>query len=392
MQGLTSEAYTDRQILMTIIKSNIKTRRPHTTFSAMSVAAREIIQSVTRRSLQGLIALALTISLGVNSYAQDRSILTDSYPDRYTVVKGDTLWDISGKFLRDPWRWPEVWQGNPQVENPDLIFPGDVLVMTFVDGRPVLKSLRRETVKLSPSARASRYVDAIPLVDPAAIGPYINSPLVTDANELKKAPYVVDGFNSRLIMGKYDQFYARGIENQTAEKFRIFKPGRHFVDPVSGESLGWEAKHLGDANMLKAGDPARLTITTAYEDINIRDRLRPVLVEQALPFLAPKAPANDKIRGVILDTPNKATELGALSIVAINLGEREGIKTGDVLRIKSQKIPKKDPFNGEKYFIPEEKIGLVLVFRTFEKVSYAIVTDSNRQVTPGDVLVSPNAE
>jgi hypothetical protein len=144
--------------------------------------------------------------------------------------------------------------------------------------------------------------------------------------------------------------------------------------------------------MLKQGDPARLTITTSYQDINVRDRLRPIIIEEALPFFAPRAPQNSKIRGVILDTPNKATELGALSIVAINLGEREDIRSGDVLRVRSQKMPKKDPFTGEKYFIPEENIGLALVFRTFEKVSYAIITDSNRQVTPGDILVSPDAE
>jgi len=135
-----------------------------------------------------------------------------------------------------------------------------------------------------------------------------------------------------------------------------------------------------------------LLITTAHEDINIRDRLRPVLVDEASPFFAPTAPSDVSVRGLILDTPNKATELGALSIVAINLGDREQIKPGDVLRIKSQKIPKKDPLTGQKYFIPEEEIGLALVFRTFEKVSYAIVTDSSRHVTPGDALVSPYAE
>jgi len=144
--------------------------------------------------------------------------------------------------------------------------------------------------------------------------------------------------------------------------------------------------------LLKEGDPSKLAITTSYEDINIRDRLRPVLSEEALPFFAPKAPENENIRGLILDTPNKATELGALSIIAINLGDREGISAGDVLRVRSQKMPKNDPFTGEKYYIPEEDIGLALVFRTFEKVSYAIITDSNRQVTPGDTLVSPNAD
>ncbi|MBL4672661.1 MAG: LysM peptidoglycan-binding domain-containing protein [Arenicella sp.] len=377
---------------MIIIKANIKTSSPQVTPVAERSRFYQIVKRATRRSFQAIFALALTISVGVNSNAATDSLLADSYPDRYTVVKGDTLWGISAKFLRDPWRWPEVWQGNPQVENPDLIYPGDVLVLTFVDGRPILKSLRRETVKLSPSSRVTRYADSIPLVDPAAIGPYIKSPLVTDANEMKTAPYVVDGYNNRLILGKYDQFYVRGIEDQSIQKFRVFKPGRHFIDPVSGESLGWEAVHLGDANLLKEGDPARFSITSSYEDINVRDRLRPIDVEEALPFFTPRAPQNDKVRGVILDAPNKATELGPLSIVAINLGEREKIRSGDVLRVRSQKMPKKDPFTGEKYFIPEENIGLALVFRTFEKVSYAIITDSNRQVTPGDVLVSPNAE
>lgn len=374
---------------MTIIKSKISKKRfaERVADNARRTAARSM-----KLPLQALFAIVLTFSVGVSSQAQSNSLLNDSYPDRYTVVKGDTLWGISAKFLRDPWRWPEVWQGNPQVDNPDLIFPGDVLVLTFINGQPVLKALRRETVKLSPSARGTQYGEAIPLIDPAAIAPYLNSPLVTDQNELKTAPYVVEGFNNRLVLGNGDQFYARQIEDQTVEKFRIFKPGRHFVDPNTGESLGWEARHLGNARMLKAGDPSRLEITKSHEDINIRDRLRPILIDEALPFFAPTAPLDDDIRGLILDAPNKATELGALSIVAINLGDREQLKTGDVLRIKSQKIAKKDPYTGEKYFIPEEEIGLALVFRTFEKVSYAIITDSNRQVTPGDVLVSPKAE
>ncbi|MFT4634957.1 MAG: LysM repeat protein [Arenicella sp.] len=381
---------------MTIIKSNMNKGKIQAASAVDAGSVQQVSRRLIRHTLTAWLAYTFIVSAGISSYATNTSLLTDSYPDRYTVVKGDTLWGISGKFLRDPWRWPEVWQGNPQVENPDLIYPGDLLVLTMVDGHPVLKALRRETisetVKLSPSPRATRYSEAVPLIDPGSIGPYINSPLVTDANEMKSTAYVVDGFNGHLILGKSDQFYARGIEDQSVEVFRVFKPGRHFVDPLSGESLGWEATHLGDARMLKAGDPSRLIVTTSYEDINIRDRLRPVISQQALSFFTPSAPQNKDVRGVILDTQNRAAELGALSVVAINIGEREGIRSGDVLRVRSQKIAKKDPFTGEKYFIPEENIGLALVFRTFEKVSYAIVTDSNRQVTSGDVLVSPDVE
>ena len=336
--------------------------------------------------------------------SQSRSILADNFPERYVVVKGDTLWDISGRFLRDPWRWPEVWQGNPQVENPDLIYPGDVLVLTFIDGKPVLRKLRRDNVRLSPQVRSDSLLNAIPSIDPSAIQAYLRAPLVTDHNELATAPYIVDGFDNRLLLGKHSQFYARGfnqvieegslvVEEPVIEKeYNIFRPGRHFIDPVTGEHLGWEAVDLGEANFLKVGDPARLVVTKSHEDITIKDRLRPIFIKEALPYFHPKAPSNIDIRGYILQTPNKATELGALSIVAINLGMRDNIEPGTVLRIKSQSRLKKDPVTGEKYSIPEEPVGLAMVFRTFEKVSYALVTDTERQVEPGDVLVSPNAD
>jgi len=349
-------------------------------------------RAVYKKMLIGVVVGWLLGASASLSVAADNLLLNESYPERYTVVKGDTLWGISRKFLRDPWRWPEVWQGNPQVKNPDLIYPGDVLVLTFVDGRPVLRSLRRETVKLSPTPRVVDYTDAIPVVDPGAISAYISSPLVTDENELKNAGYIVDGFDSRLLMGMYDKFYARGVLDEQAVEYRVFRAGRHFIDPASKESLGWEAVHVGDANMLKFGDPSKLVLTRAYEDATIRDRLRPIYQKEVTPFFFPKAPSNDEIRGLILETPNRSAELGALSVIAVNLGEREGVSVGDVFRIKSQAKRKEDPMTGESYSIPEEKVGLAMVFRTFNKVSYALVTDSNRQVLPGDVLVSPNAD
>ena len=269
------------------------------------------------------------------AWSQDAPILAADYPDRYTVIDGDTLWGISSRFLRDPWRWPEVWQGNPQVENPDLIYPGDVLLMSFIDGKATVRSLRREVVKLLPTARAEDYSEAIPPIDPAAIQAYLNAPLVTDEEELLKAAYIVEGFDSRLLLGRYNKFYARGITDLEAKEYRVFRPGRHFKDPVTGESLGFEAKHLGDAKMLTVSDPSKLIITKSLEDITIRDRLRPVRVKEALPFFYPSAPLDSSVTGVILETPNRSTELGALSVIAINLGEREQMRPGDVLRIFS---------------------------------------------------------
>lgn len=325
-------------------------------------------------------------------WSQDAPILAADYPDRYTVIDGDTLWGISSRFLRDPWRWPEVWQGNPQVENPDLIYPGDVLLMSFIDGKATVRSLRREVVKLLPTARAEDYSEAIPPIDPAAIQAYLNAPLVTDEEELLKAAYIVEGFDSRLLLGRYNKFYARGITDLEAKEYRVFRPGRHFKDPVTGESLGFEAKHLGDAKMLTVSDPSKLIITKSLEDITIRDRLRPIRVKEALPFFYPSAPLDSSVTGVILETPNRSTELGALSVIAINLGEREQMRPGDVLRIFSHSRTRDDPMTGEEYSTPEERVGLALIFRTFAKVSYAIITDSERQVLPGDILRSPEYE
>lgn len=337
--------------------------------------------------------LLATLSVIGNATADDSAVdLAQNYPTRYTVVDGDTLWAIAGRFLRDPWRWPEVWKGNPQVDNPDLIYPGDVLVLTFVDGQPTLRSLRRETVKLQPTARVIDFRDAIPPIDPRAIQAYLTAPLVTDEEEMENAGYIVSGSNQRLIMGKYDQFYARGIEDQEADEYRIFRPGRHFVDPVSKESLGWEAEHVGDARMLRAGDPSKLTLLKTYTDASIRDRLRPVYKKESLPFFYPKAPDNAGVRGHILPTKTETTELGPLSVVAISLGKREGVMPGDVFRIKSRSIKKKDPVTSEDYFIPEEKSGLLLVFRSFNKVSYAIITNSQLPIAAGDIVVSPELE
>lgn len=349
-------------------------------------------RSFLYKSTMSLLIAFFMLAIAVPAQAQDENILVDNYPQRYTVVDGDTLWDISHKFLQDPWRWPELWQGNPQVENPDLIYPGDVLVLTFIDGKPVLRSLRRETVKLSPTAISSDFLDAIPPIDPRAIQAYLNSPLVTDEEELMKAGYIVEGVDKRLLMGKYDQFYARGIDDQSFDEYRIFRPGREFIDPVSKEHLGWEATHVGDARMLKVGDPSRLSILSTHMDVAIRDRLRPIEMKNGLPFFYPKPPSNNSIRGAILEMPNRSTEIGALTVVALNLGERENVEPGDVFRILSKSELRKDPVTRETYRLPEEKIGLLMVFRTFDKVSYAIITNSSRQVSPLDIVVSPFAE
>lgn len=202
-------------------------------------------------------SLALLLLLALNNqtvFAQSDSILVRSdAPSRYTVVEGDTLWDIAGAFLNDPWRWQEIWQVNPFINNPDLIYPGDLLVLSEQDGRPVLKALRRETVRLEPQIYSEGRANAIPTIEPSVIQAFVRSPLITDQNELSSAGYIASGANDSLLVGKYDQVYARGIEGEQGDQFRAFRPGKVYRDLASGEVLGQEARHIADVRLLRNG-------------------------------------------------------------------------------------------------------------------------------------------
>lgn len=341
--------------------------------------------------LSGLTTSLLLVMLSANVALASELLKTD-YPERYAVVEGDTLWDISGKFLNQPWRWPELWQANEYIENPHLIYPGDVLVLTWVDGKPQLRALRRETVKMSPSIRESDLQNAIPPISPSAILPYLSAPLVTDKAEIDSAPYIVAGLDGKLVAGKYDQVYARGLGEYDNGEFRIFRAGRNFVHPETKEKLGIEAVHIGESRLLKTGDPARIGVQDSFEEVAVLDLLRKVdSGTKSLPYFYPRAHDNKGIKGYILEMPNKVTELGPLNVVAITLGERENVESGHVFKIMSQKKALKDPKTKKAIQLPNEQVGLMMVFRVFDKVSYALITDSLRAIRAGDLVIHPDA-
>jgi len=338
-----------------------------------------------------LIGLLTILTSAICSVGYAAEILKDGYPERYSVKKGDTLWGISGQYLKEPWRWPELWKGNQNIQNPDLIFPGDVLVLTFVDGQPVLRALKRETVKLKPTARVEDINKAIPPISPRAIKPFLIAPLVTSKEEIDSAPYIVDGFNNRLVGGKYEQMYARRIKETSNANYQIFREGRTFVHPVTKEALGIEALDIGSAKLAKPGDPAKITIKSSRQEVAVLDRLRPVNDSEGIPFFFPSSNDDESIEGYILRPAEKTPEIGRLDrVIAITFGSREGVKQGQVFKVLSQTKTKVDPLNSkEKFTIPSEEIGLVMVFRVFDKVSYAIVTNTERPLSPGDRVVHP---
>ena len=327
-----------------------------------------------------LLAFLLMIAVAPVS-AQVEPVLKDGHPDRYVVQEGDTLWDLASRFLRDPWRWPLIWQHNPEIENPHLIFPGDLLVVTGMGNLKV--------VRLKPRVRRDALDRGIPAIPPNVIQPFLTSPLVIQPGELESAGYVLQGVDDQLVLGKFSHFYARNLEDPEAENYRIFRVGETMVHPETGELLGVETRHHGDARMLRAGeDISKLVITDSSLDVGPGDRMLPQLDNAPLPYFEPRAP-DTNVEGWILYAPRGVREVGIFDVVIVSGGEREGLEPGHVLMAKFHRAGRKDPITGELYTPPDESSGLMMVFRVFEKLSYALILHATRAINIGDRYTTP---
>lgn len=332
--------------------------------------------------LKQFIAISFVALLPLSSaIGQSDSELREDHPDRYVVQEGDTLWDIAKRFLKDPWRWPLIWRENAEIENPHLIFPGDLLVVT--SDRYI------KAVRLEPKAYAQSLERAITTIPPNAIQPFLTSAIILESGELDGAGHVVSGVEDELLLGKYMKFYARGIADTTAKDYRIFRIGETLRDPETGEILGVEGIHLGDAFMERpGGDVSKLQIFSANQEIRATDRVIPVPLDAPLPYYHPHSPSRD-VGGWILYAPQGVNEVGRYDVVIISGGKREGLEEGHVLKALLHRGTRSDPVTGEEYKVPEETSGLMMVFRVFEKLSYALILESNRAISVGDRYGSP---
>ncbi len=338
------------------------------------------------------LALALAL-LGTAAFA-DQVALKDGHPDRYVVVKGDTLWDISARFLQSPWLWPEVWYVNPQIENPHLIYPGDIISLVYIDGKPQLRVQRgKGSFKLSPRARAERLDKAIPTIPIDAIQQFLTQPLVADDATLKAAAYVVSSADEHLIVGSGDRVYVRGITADQGNRYNVFRPGGPYTDPDSGEILGYEALFLGEADAQKFGDPATLKLTRTTREINIGDRVLPVTREDVYAYFTPHAP-DTPIAGTIISVLDGVSQIGQFQIVVLNRGTREGVDVGTVFAIDQRgdlivDQVRSDGARKSTVQLPDEEAGLLMVFRSFDKVSFGLVLKATSALHVGDRVRTP---
>jgi len=318
--------------------------------------------------------------------------LNPDHPDRYVVVKGDTLWGISERFLRDPWLWPEVWYVNPQIENPHLIYPGDIITLIYVDGKPQLRVQRGpQTIKLSPQVREERIDRAIPTIPIDAIKQFLTQPLVVDEGEMERAPYVVQSADEHLVTGAGDRIYVRSITDTAQARYNVYHPGDVLIDPDTQEVLGYQAIYLGDATVQKYGDPATLYLERTTREIAIGDRLKPVSQDEIHASFLPHPPAAD-VTGRIIAVHDGVSQVGRYQIVVLNLGAREGMEAGHVLRVRKageEIFDSVTPAPKDKVTLPDEDAGLVMVFRTFDKVSYGLIMEAIRPIHVLDHVATP---
>jgi hypothetical protein len=361
-----------------------------------------------------LAACALPFLLCASVAAAQDLQLQENPPDRYTVQKGDTLWGISGKFLKQPWRWPEIWQMNrDQIRNPHLIYPGDVIALDKVNGEWRLSLAQpnvgpRPDVRLSPSIRVdSLEGEAISSIPSGDLAPFLSLPLVTDGGGIPGAARIIAARDNRVVRGVGDFVYAINVDDKSGTQWYIYRPGKILHSFDSDETLGYEMRYLGTARVDRFGEVARMEITTAREEILLNDLLLPAPREELVNYV-PHAP--DKVvDGRIIALGNNSAEGGRGSIITLDRGTRDGIEVGHVLAIyhPTPVIADPRPYEGPdilarfvdqtrviipptRYLnVPPERSGLLFVFRTFDKVAYALVLNAAEPVVIGDLLRKP---
>ena len=380
--------------------------------------------------------LAGTMFAGT-AMAQDVSVRPD-HPDEYVVVKGDTLWDISGKFLEQPWQWPAIWHANPQIENPHLIYPGDRISLVYIDGQPrLMVNGGKPTVRLSPEIRKLPR-EPIPPIEWAAIEKFVTNARVFTPDEISDLPYVVANESQRHLVTERDLTYVRGIDGRIGEEFAIVRKryiyyddngvmqrGRHhrfaehlrmvdeYPDNIWDSTMEWRRRDptilgieywdIAVGRLVKQGDPATLEIQGVRTEVKEGDFVLPidehVYPDQLIPHALDPVPEGMEV----IALTQARYGAGHYQIVAINAGKNQGVEPGHVFsafrpgkRIQDEvKYPTgswadQKTLNGDKVTLPDQYSAHILVFRVFDEVSYAMIMNGKRPVRERDILKHPD--
>lgn len=364
------------------------------------MSAQNLISRAARRTATVMLAAVLAAGPLQLSAQGQGAMLREGAPDSYTVVRGDTLWSIAGRFLSDPWRWPDIWEVNPEIENPHLIYPGDVIRLTYVAGQPRLSVERGvppppdrdpRAEQVQPQIRVLPLDEAVPTIPLEVIRPFLSRPRVVSPGELESAPYILQSVDGRLIAGQGNRVYVRGVGADPELEWTVVRQGQLYTDPITGEELGYEAEYVAEGRIDRIGDPATMVITSSNIEAMRGDRLLSLNNQTLDTSLHPRAP-NGTVEGHIVARMGGGIQIGQYHVIVINLGQNHGMEPGMVLSIWKKGQEVEDTVNnrrGETVQLPDERAGEAIVFRTFDRVSYALVMRSSRDMDVGDILRNP---
>jgi len=348
-----------------------------------------LIIFLSSEAIAGSPRAGLAIALAAQSGAGGEVVLNPSHPDRYVVERGDTLWDISAMFLRDPWYWPEIWRVNPQVDNPHLIYPGDVLVLVYIDGKPQIRLERGEGEdKLSPRIRSENLDAAITAIPLETIASFLSKGLVLEQGQADGLPYIVAMKEGHLIGGAGHDVYVRGKEiGEVGHGYSVIHVGEPLVDPDDNNVVGYEGIFVGEGLISRTGDPSTLHLVDTKREALEGDRLIEQDFDIPLQFI-PRGPEQE-VSGRIIHVLGGLEVIGQYHIVVLNRGAEHGLDIGHVLRVWQAGEEYRDYTKGGKVRLPDEPAGTVMVFKTYERISYGLVMEATTDIRIYDKFQNP---
>jgi len=330
--------------------------------------------------------------------------LAPNAPDSYVVKRGDTLWGIAKVFLRDPWYWPEIWQVNPQVQNPHLIYPGDTLRLVFIEGKPRIMlqpGLQRgDEARVEPRVRSQPLEAAVTTIPYETVAAFMSKPSVLSKDQIKDAPYVVATRDMHVVMADGDTLYARGFTNPAlvGTHYNVVRVGDALRDPDDNRIVGYDGIYNGAGRVTRAGDPATLIMTTSARETEMGDKLFQSSVDVPLDFIP--SPPKTEVSGRIMAVSDGVTVIGQYQVVVINRGAQDGLTPGTVLAVyhagsKIRDTQSQGFLHGDtKLFaasvqLPDERIGTLMVFKTFDRMSYGLIMEAKNMIQVTDKVENP---
>jgi hypothetical protein len=314
--------------------------------------------------------------------------LADNHPNEYVVKVGDTLWDIAAAFLRDPWYWPEIWHINQQIENPHLIYPGDVLGLVYIDGQQKITNVRASTYRMSPQARVTPITQAVTSIPYESVSAFLSSGAVLEKRETNRLPYLLDTRGDHLMASAGNEIYVRGLEDaQLGSRYNVVSVGGPLIDPDDNKLIGYQGRFVAEGTLRRSGDPQTVALTDSSREAIQGDRLIAESVDIPLNFY-PKAP-NSNIDGRIISVVGGVTQIGQYQVVVLNRGTRDGLAVGDVLTVWEAGEKVDDRFGGGRVRLPDEEAGTLMVFKVYDRIGYGLIMEATQAIHIHDLVRNP---